>query len=144
MIATGGLWAWPSGSLMVLSYINFVICSLRYEQVVEQSFHVSKACLELSSDKKGETTTLIIDIDNEEFILSHVSGNKPSDTLDLQFEVGEQICFRSEVLISFDPRGLVSAYVVRSFVPIFHKTKQISSENKVRYWQDCGSGLGDH
>ena len=32
---------------------------------------------------------------------------------------------------------------VRPSVPLF-KTKQISSENNVRYWQDCGSDQVDH
>ena len=32
---------------------------------------------------------------------------------------------------------------VRTSVPTF-KTEQISSENNVRYWRDCGSGRVDH
>ena len=41
---------------------------------------------------------------------------------------------------------IVFAHVVRSYVrpsPIF-KTKQISNENNVHYWRDCGSGRVDH
>ncbi len=74
---------------------------LRYEQVVEEPFHVSKACLEPSSASgapfKG-TTTLYVESDNEEFILTHL-GEKASitDNLDLNFQAGEKICFKTTV-----------------------------------------------
>ena len=38
---------------------------------------------------------------------------------------------------------IVSAHVVRPSVPFSTKQKPISSENNVRYWQDCGSWIID-
>ena len=49
-----------------------------------------------------------------------------------------------------DPRGrptvtVGSDHCFRSYRPsVLFKTKQISSENNVRYWQDCGSGRVDN
>ena len=56
----------------------------------------------------------------------------------------------SVLIHSADPQSrlvviIVFAHVVRPVRPSpLFKTKQISSENKVRYWRDCGSGRVDH
>ncbi len=78
--------------------------SSRYEQTVEESFHVSKACLELptpGSPPKG-VTTLYVECEGEEFILSHLGAPGEgvgvlADNLDLNFVAGEKICFRTSV-----------------------------------------------
>ena len=48
-----------------------------------------------------------------------------------------------QVVITISARVVCTS--VRSFVrPHFSQIKQISIENNVRYWRDCGSGRVDH
>ncbi|TRY63146.1 hypothetical protein TCAL_15260 [Tigriopus californicus] len=67
----------------------------RYQQVAEENFHISKACLEPSSAGKG-ITSVYIEVDNDEFIVCNLTKEGVmSDSLDLNFVAGEKICFRN-------------------------------------------------
>lgn len=73
----------------------------RYQQVAEESFHISKACLEPTSAGKG-ITSVYIEVDNDEFIVCNLNKEGVmSDSLDLNFVAGEKICFRNVVRIKF-------------------------------------------
>ncbi len=85
------------GSSYDIAVIHFF---LRYEQEVEDAFHVSKACLEPGSAGDG-ITSVYIESGSEEFIVSNLGSQKLSDDLDLNFILGESICFRVEVNLKF-------------------------------------------
>merc|ERR1711874_130032 len=69
----------------------------RYATTWEEGFRVSKACLEPSSIKGNEISTLYLECDNqEEFILVNLREKNLNETLDLTFSVGEKICFKVE------------------------------------------------
>lgn len=67
----------------------------RYEQAVEESFHISKACLE-PTQSTGKICSVYLEQDNEEFILCNLSDNNLNESLDLNFTETEKICFRVE------------------------------------------------
>ena len=67
----------------------------RYEQTVEEGFHISKACLEPSQN--GKVCSVYLEQDNEEFILCNLSPKNLNESLDLNFTETEKICFRVEV-----------------------------------------------
>jgi len=67
----------------------------RYEQTVEESFHISKACLE-PTQSNGKISSIYLEQDNEEFILCNLSDNNLNESLDLNFTESEKICFRVE------------------------------------------------
>ena len=72
----------------------------RYEQLVEEAFHVSKACLEPSTSEGGKVTSVYLEKESDEFIICNLKGNNVlSENLDLNFNAGEKICFRAEVNI---------------------------------------------
>jgi len=66
----------------------------RYEQTVEEGFHISKACLEPSQN--GKVCSVYLEQDNEEFILCNLSPKNLNESLDLNFNETEKICFRVE------------------------------------------------
>ncbi|KAF0311437.1 FK506-binding nuclear protein [Amphibalanus amphitrite] len=64
----------------------------RYEQVVEKSFHVSMAALDISGGNDKATVQVMINVDGQEFILCHLSKNRnPQQTLDLNFQGGDSL-----------------------------------------------------
>ena len=64
----------------------------RYEQVVEKSFHVSMAALDISSGNDKATVQVMINVDGQEFILCHLSRNRnPQQALDLNFQGGDSL-----------------------------------------------------
>jgi len=67
----------------------------RYEQTVEESFHISKACIE-PNPTNGKICTVYLEQDNEEFILCNLSMKNLNESLDLNFQETEKICFRVE------------------------------------------------
>ena len=72
----------------------------RYEQTVEECFHISKACIEPTLNN-GKVCSVYLEQDNEEFILCNLSQKNLNESLDLNFTEGEKICFRVEVSIEF-------------------------------------------
>ena len=68
----------------------------RYEQTVEECFHISKACIEPTLNN-GKVCSVYLEQDNEEFILCNLSQKNLNESLDLNFTEGEKICFRVEV-----------------------------------------------
>jgi len=67
----------------------------RYEQTVEECFHISKACIEPTLNN-GKVCSVYLEQDNEEFILCNLSQKNLNESLDLNFTEGEKICFRVE------------------------------------------------
>merc|ERR1712038_30397 len=67
----------------------------RYEQTVEECFHISKACIEPTLNN-GKICSVYLEQDNEEFILCNLSQKNLNESLDLNFTEGEKICFRVE------------------------------------------------
>ena len=64
---------------------------------MEEPFHISKACLEPTTDN-GKISSVYLEQDNEEFIICNLQQNgNLNETLDLNFNEGEKICFRVEV-----------------------------------------------
>ena len=78
--------------------------NFRYEQTVEFPFHVSKACIEPSTSKDS-VTSVYVEVDNaDEFIICNLSEKVMNETLDLNFNSGDKICFKTTVNINFRKR----------------------------------------
>lgn len=95
---------WNFGSLIpTLSVFNHYGSYFRYAQVVAEPFHVSKACLEPSSVKKGgdgggkPVTSVYLESDNDEFLICSLTSSNLNENLDLNFNRGEKIIIRTEV-----------------------------------------------
>merc|ERR1712004_460100 len=69
----------------------------RYEQAVEDPFHISKACLEPTSVKDGKSsiTSVYIEVDDEEFLLCNLSDKVLNESLDLNFNTGDKLVFKT-------------------------------------------------
>merc|ERR1712062_476512 len=69
----------------------------RYEQAVEDPFHISKACLEPTSVKDGKNsiTSVYIEVDDEEFLLCNLSDKVLNESLDLNFNTGDKLVFKT-------------------------------------------------
>ena len=76
---------------------HFLYLSSRYEQIAEEDFHVSKACIDPSTVDDGPTS-IYVETESDEFIIANLTMRALSENLDLNFVAGEKICFRSEVL----------------------------------------------
>merc|ERR1711963_508737 len=66
----------------------------RYEQVVETPFHVSKACVEPTT-AKGGFTSIYIEVDDEEFLVCNLSDKIVNENLNLNFNTGDKIVFKT-------------------------------------------------
>merc|ERR1712113_262934 len=66
----------------------------RYEQTVEEPFHISKACIEANTSK-GSITSVFIEVDDEEFLICNLSDKILNETLDLNFNGGDKIVFKT-------------------------------------------------
>ena len=72
--------------------------TFRYEQTVEEPFHISKACIEPSTSK-GSITSVFVEVDDaDEFIICNLSEKIMNENLDLNFNSGDKICFRTTVI----------------------------------------------
>merc|ERR1712080_537791 len=65
----------------------------RYEQVVDEPFHISHACLEPS--ESDQVTSVYIETDDEEYLLCNLTNKKSNISLDLNFNFGEKIVFKT-------------------------------------------------
>ena len=74
-------------------FINFSLI-FRYEQTVEEPFHISKACIEANTSK-GSVTSVFIEVDDEEFLICNLSDKILNETLDLNFNGGDKIVFKT-------------------------------------------------
>ncbi len=79
---------------------------LRYEQLVEEPFHISKACLEPTStggkagkdsNKGPNITSVFIETEGEEFLICNLTDRSLNETLDLNFTEGDKIVFKTSV-----------------------------------------------
>ena len=70
----------------------------RYEQTVEDPFHISKACIEPTTGK-GNITSVYVECNDEEFIVCNLSDKILNETLDLNFNMGDKIVFKTSVII---------------------------------------------
>jgi len=66
----------------------------RYEQVVEEPFHISKACVEPATCK-GKVASVYVEANDEEFLVCNLSDKILNETLDLNFNQGDKIVFKS-------------------------------------------------
>merc|ERR1711881_313594 len=67
----------------------------RYEQTVQEPFHISKACIEPTTSK-GSVTSVFVEVDDaDEFIICNLSEEIMNENLDLNFNSGDKICFRT-------------------------------------------------
>ena len=86
----------------------------RYEQTVEDPFHISKACIEPTTGK-GNITSVYVECNDEEFIVCNLSDKILNETLDLNFNMGDKIVFKTSVIIRFHFPNLsfCERYIVR-------------------------------
>ena len=70
----------------------------RYEQTVEDPFHISKACIEPTTGK-GSITSVYVECNDEEFIVCNLSDKILNETLDLNFNAGDKIVFKTSVIM---------------------------------------------
>jgi len=69
----------------------------RYEQVVEEDFRITKACVDPSTLENGKVTSVILEKDNDEFIICNLTNPTGLDRqMDLAFCEGEKVTFRTE------------------------------------------------
>jgi len=69
----------------------------RYEQTVEEDFRITKACVDPSTLDKGKVASVILEKDNDEFIICNLTSPNGLDVpMDLAFAVGEKVVFRTE------------------------------------------------
>lgn len=66
----------------------------RYEQVVEEPFHISKACVEPTTCK-GKVVSVYVEANDEEFLVCNLSDKVMNETLDLNFNDGDKIVFKT-------------------------------------------------
>jgi len=66
----------------------------RYEQVVEEPFHISKACVEPTTCK-GNVVSVYVEANDEEFLVCNLSDKVMNETLDLNFNDGDKIVFKT-------------------------------------------------
>jgi len=66
----------------------------RYEQTVEDPFHISKACIEPATSK-GKITSVYVESNDEEFLVCNLSDKILNETLDLNFNMGDKIVFKT-------------------------------------------------
>ena len=78
---------WKKGSFSIF----------RYEQVVEEPFHISKACVEPATCK-GKVASVYVEANDEEFLVCNLSDKILNETLDLNFNAGDKIVFKSSVI----------------------------------------------
>ena len=61
---------------------------------MEEPFHISKACIEANTSK-GSVTSVFIEVDDEEFLICNLSDKILNETLDLNFNGGDKIVFKT-------------------------------------------------
>jgi len=66
----------------------------RYEQTVEDPFHISKACIEPTTGK-GNITSVYVECNDEEFIVCNLNDKILNESLDLNFNAGDKIVFKT-------------------------------------------------
>lgn len=63
----------------------------KYSQTVENSFHISKATIDLSSATDDDITLLLDYEGQQEYILCHLNKSNKQESLDLNFQQGDTI-----------------------------------------------------
>ena len=64
--------------------------------MVEEPFHISKACIEPTTSKGGYTS-VYVEVDDEEFLACNLSDKIVNENLDLNFNTGDKIVFKTTV-----------------------------------------------
>ncbi|KAK3765697.1 hypothetical protein RRG08_026173 [Elysia crispata] len=65
----------------------------KYSQTVKQAFHVSMAALDLNGKKSSENVQVMLQHDSSEFLLCTLNDKILQQSLDLNFEIGEEVAF---------------------------------------------------
>lgn len=65
----------------------------KYSQTVKQAFHVSMAALDLNGKKGSENVQVMLQHDASEFLLCTLNDKTLQQSLDLNFETGEEVAF---------------------------------------------------
>ncbi|RUS86127.1 hypothetical protein EGW08_006147 [Elysia chlorotica] len=65
----------------------------KYSQTVKQAFHVSMAALDLNGRKNSENVQVMVQHDSSEFLLCTLNDKVLQQSLDLNFETGEEVAF---------------------------------------------------
>lgn len=65
--------------------------------MVEEPFHISMACIEPTTSGKGSITSVFVEVDDEEFIICNFSEQILNNNLDLNFNSGDKIVFKTSV-----------------------------------------------
>ncbi|GFN82486.1 sphingomyelin phosphodiesterase [Plakobranchus ocellatus] len=65
----------------------------KYSQTVKQAFHVSMAALDLNGKKSSENVQVMLQHDSSEFLLCTLNDKILQQSLDLNFETGEEVAF---------------------------------------------------
>ena len=69
-------------------------CFFRYDTKVQKGFRLTKACIEPATLGGDKITSLYLEYDSDEFIISNLYKGQLSENLDILFNVGEQISFK--------------------------------------------------
>ena len=64
---------------------------------MEDPFHISKACIEPTTSK-GKITSVYVESNDEEFLVCNLSDKILNETLDLNFNMGDKIVFKTSVI----------------------------------------------
>ena len=64
---------------------------------MEDPFHISKACIEPTTSK-GKITSVYVESNDEEFLVCNLSDTILNETLDLNFNMGDKIVFKTSVI----------------------------------------------
>ena len=70
----------------------------RYDTVVQDSFRVTKACIEPAT-AADKVTSLFLEHDAEEFIVANLDKKNLNEDLDIAFTAGEKIGFKVGMLL---------------------------------------------
>jgi len=85
-----------SGSISGGTFFGLIVKpNKRYDTVVQDSFRVTKACIEPST-AADKVTSLFLEHDAEEFIVANLDKKNLNEDLDIAFTAGEKIGFKVE------------------------------------------------
>ena len=116
-------------SSLVLDFWNKSF-DFRYEQTVEDPFHISKACIEPTTGK-GNITSVYVECNDEEFIVCNLNDKILNETLDLNFNAGDKIVFKTSVIILWSFIFWIYLREISRFTKSFLHFFSI-----VRFWRD--------
>ena len=81
------------GLFIMAIYSTTFFVFFRYDTVVQDSFRVTKACIEPAT-AADKVTSLYLEHDAEEFIVANLDKKNLNEDLDIAFTAGEKIGFK--------------------------------------------------